>query len=84
MPQEWIAAKYPGEGFEYFMFVTIFFRFIINGVSTAGRETVASIATDLEVESWSTGLWLASRTAWTGRCNRIRPNLYHSSFSWLP
>jgi hypothetical protein len=48
MPQEWIAAKYPGEGFEHFMLVTIFFRFVINGVSKAGRETVATIASDSE------------------------------------
>lgn len=48
MPQKWIAAKYRDEGFEYFMFVTIFFRFVGNGVSRTGRETVASIATDLE------------------------------------
>ena len=48
MPQEWIAAKYPGAGFEHFMLVTIFFRFVINGLSRTGRETVATIASDAE------------------------------------
>lgn len=48
MPQEWIAAKYPGDGFEHFMLVTIFFRFVINGISKTGRETVATIASDSE------------------------------------
>ena len=48
MPKEWIAAKYPGEGFQYFMLVTVFFRFVFNGVSKAGRETVATIASDAE------------------------------------
>ena len=48
MPQEWIAAKYPGEGFEHLMLVTIFFRFVISGVSQTGRETVATIASDSE------------------------------------
>ena len=48
MPHEWIAAKHPGEGFAHFMLVTIFFRFVINGVSKTGRETVATIASDAE------------------------------------
>ena len=46
MSKKWIAAKYPGQDYEFVMLVTVFYRFITKGVSVTGRETVATIASD--------------------------------------
>jgi hypothetical protein len=48
MSREWIAANFPDQGVAFVLFATVFFRFLENGVSMTGRETVGIIASNSE------------------------------------
>jgi len=48
MPEEWIKAVFPDEGYSFVLEATVFHRFILNGVSISGRQTMAIIASDNE------------------------------------
>jgi hypothetical protein len=48
MSKEWIAANFPDDGYSFVLQATVFYRFVIQGVSIVGRETQGMIASDSE------------------------------------
>jgi hypothetical protein len=48
MPRDWIEETFPGQGFAFVMYATVFYRFILSGQSVSGRETTAMFASDSE------------------------------------
>jgi hypothetical protein len=48
MPKDRIEATFPGQGFAFVMYATVFFRFNFNGQWESGRETTAMFASDSE------------------------------------